>query len=251
MARSWGMPMNATYTGEGHPDTLAEILALQSQFEVFRFLKKTAELFGFRNFLVLRLPVSTSLDLHANSIITNWPAEFLGAYDRQGLLQTSAVIARLRKSVLPFCFDFAEMARERPADTSAKALKLYEEFGFRRGACIPVHDTKGGRSAVIMAGERAPLSQNELIELTMIAIHAYQRLTDVTGVADKPDQTLTEREIDCLTWTAAGKTSADIAQILTLSEHTVNHYLNRAAKKLDTVNRTQAVAKALRRGLIS
>ncbi|MFP3803129.1 response regulator transcription factor, partial [Paraburkholderia sp. SIMBA_027] len=54
----------------------------------------------------------------------------------------------------------------------------------------------------------------------------------------------------CLNWTAAGKTSAEIADILGLSEHTVNHYLNRATKKLDTVNRTQAVAKALRIGLI-
>jgi len=53
-----------------------------------------------------------------------------------------------------------------------------------------------------------------------------------------------------LTWTAAGKTSAEIAEILGLSEHTVNHYLNKATKKLDTVNRTQAVAKALRVGLI-
>ena len=42
----------------------------------------------------------------------------------------------------------------------------------------------------------------------------------------------------------------EIAEILTLSEHTVNHYLNRATKKLDTVNRTQADAKALRIGLI-
>jgi len=30
----------------------------------------------------------------------------------------------------------------------------------------------------------------------------------------------------------------------------VNHYLNRATRKLDTANRTQAVAKALRIGLI-
>ena len=50
--------------------------------------------------------------------------------------------------------------------------------------------------------------------------------------------------------TAAGKTSVEIAEILTLSEHTINHYLNRATKKLDAVNRTQAVAKALRLGLI-
>ncbi|MNY40575.1 HTH-type quorum sensing-dependent transcriptional regulator VjbR [compost metagenome] len=61
---------------------------------------------------------------------------------------------------------------------------------------------------------------------------------------------MSEREIDCLNWTAAGKTSAEIAEIMMLSEHTINHYLNRATKKLDTVNRTQAVAKALRVGLI-
>ena len=42
----------------------------------------------------------------------------------------------------------------------------------------------------------------------------------------------------------------EIAEILGLSEHTINHYLNRATKKLDAVNRTQAVAKALRLGLI-
>ena len=50
--------------------------------------------------------------------------------------------------------------------------------------------------------------------------------------------------------TAAGKTSVEIAKILNLSEHTVNHYLNNATRKSGTVNRTQTVASALRNGWI-
>jgi len=41
------------------------------------------------------------------------------------------------------------------------------------------------------------------------------------------------------------------AEILGLSEHTVNHYLNQVTRKLEAVNRTQAVVKAIRRGLIA
>jgi DNA-binding CsgD family transcriptional regulator len=42
-----------------------------------------------------------------------------------------------------------------------------------------------------------------------------------------------------------------MAKILDLSEYTVNHYLSRATRKLDSVNRVQTVAKAIRAGLIN
>ncbi len=61
---------------------------------------------------------------------------------------------------------------------------------------------------------------------------------------------LNKRELECLNWAAAGKTSGEIAVIVSLSEHTVNHYLNSCCKKLDCVNRTQAVARAIRMRVI-
>jgi LuxR family quorum sensing-dependent transcriptional regulator len=85
----------------------------------------------------------------------------------------------------------------------------------------------------------------------MISTCVFDRLYHLTRRDRKAGEDLTQREIDCLTWTAAGKTSMEISNILSLSEHTVNHYLNRATKKLDTVNRTQAVAKSIRMGIIS
>jgi DNA-binding CsgD family transcriptional regulator len=85
----------------------------------------------------------------------------------------------------------------------------------------------------------------------MISTHVFERLYHIDRRDQRVGEDLTQREIDCLNWTAAGKTSVEISDILSLSEHTVNHYLNRATKKLDTVNRTQAVAKALRMGIIT
>ncbi|TGU67737.1 helix-turn-helix transcriptional regulator, partial [Mesorhizobium sp. M1C.F.Ca.ET.144.01.1.1] len=59
-----------------------------------------------------------------------------------------------------------------------------------------------------------------------------------------------KRELECLKLTANGNTSEEIAKLLKLSVHTANQYLTQSTQKLNAVNRNQAVAKALRLGLI-
>jgi len=224
-----------------------EIGGLKTQFDVFRFMKRVTEYYACRTFLVMTLPGATSLDLSSNSVITNWPAELMAHFDREGLMQTSPVIRRLRTSTLPFTFDLETVGADRRGPL---VRGIFGRFGVVRGAYFPVHDMAGNRGAVSFAGDGSPFVRQQMMELMYIAVHVFERLAEIRNLDVKPTDTLTDREIDCLNWTAAGKTSAEIADILGLSEHTVNHYLNRAAKKLDTVNRTQAVAKALRVGLI-
>jgi LuxR family transcriptional regulator, quorum-sensing system regulator BjaR1 len=242
--------MNATQDIAIHKNVLSEIPSLQSQFDVFRFLRRMVELFGYRVFIVFKIPPATSLLLSENCIITNWPADFLGSYDRLVLLPECPLMPGLRRSIVPVPIDFAQLAASYPVAQRDIIAELYRAAHLKTGVAIPVGKPDGTRCVMMIAGERDAITYREMVELTMIAIHGFQRLVEVTADDGKQPQILTDREVDCLTWTAAGKTSADIATILTLSEHTVNHYLNRAAKKLDTVNRTQAVAKALRRGLI-
>jgi DNA-binding NarL/FixJ family response regulator len=62
---------------------------------------------------------------------------------------------------------------------------------------------------------------------------------------------LTEREREVLTWVARGKTSAEIAMILGVRERTVNFHCDHAIRRLDVVNRTQAVAAAMAQRLIA
>ncbi|MFZ2103598.1 MAG: helix-turn-helix domain-containing protein [Oricola sp.] len=61
---------------------------------------------------------------------------------------------------------------------------------------------------------------------------------------------ITARERECLRWCAEGKTSEEIGIILTLSTHTVNHYLISATKKLNAVNRMHAITIAVRLGIL-
>ena len=65
-----------------------------------------------------------------------------------------------------------------------------------------------------------------------------------------PHIRVTARERECLRWCAEGKTSEEIGIILSLSTHTVNHYLISATKKLNAVNRVHAITTAIRLGLL-
>ncbi len=61
---------------------------------------------------------------------------------------------------------------------------------------------------------------------------------------------LTNREITVLRWIADGKSSADIAEILRLSERTVHFHTNNAIIKLGTTNRTAAAVAAALLGIL-
>jgi len=64
------------------------------------------------------------------------------------------------------------------------------------------------------------------------------------GEAARLKVALNERERECLTWSARGKTSPEIAAILNLSKRTVNFHIENACRKLNVATRTEAVAKA-------
>jgi len=63
-------------------------------------------------------------------------------------------------------------------------------------------------------------------------------------------QILTERETEILRWLMEGKTSWDVGKILSISESTVKFHVNNTLVKLNAVNRTHAVAKAILSNLI-
>jgi len=51
------------------------------------------------------------------------------------------------------------------------------------------------------------------------------------------------REVDIMEWVRKGKTNQEIGMILDISAFTVKNHVQRIFKKLDVVNRAQAVAK--------
>ena len=64
------------------------------------------------------------------------------------------------------------------------------------------------------------------------------------------DEALTAREIDVLSRVAGGNRNRDIAGQLSISEETVKVHMKHIMEKLGASDRTQAVAIAIRRGII-
>jgi DNA-binding CsgD family transcriptional regulator len=239
-----------THHSSSNAELVGEIARLKTQFDAFRFMKRLTESYRARAFIVFNLPPSTSFELRSNTIITNWPAELITAYDQDGQLSSSPLLQRLRTSTVPFYHDATDPKNRHGDGRPSTIVTMLERFRMQRCAHLPTHNASGERGCVSISGDREEFSQKEMSELSYLAIHVFERLGRIHSMDMHVTEMLTDREIDCLSWTAAGKTSVEIADIVGLSEHTVNQYLNRATKKLDTVNRTQAVAKALRVGII-
>jgi diguanylate cyclase (GGDEF)-like protein len=69
------------------------------------------------------------------------------------------------------------------------------------------------------------------------------------AAADVPFR-LTARELECLQWSAIGKSSWEISTILSISESAVNFHMANIRSKFDVSSRRQAVVQAIRFGLI-
>lgn len=64
------------------------------------------------------------------------------------------------------------------------------------------------------------------------------------------DRRLATREMECLYWAAEGKTVKETAIILGVSAVTIHDYRRSILQKLNCSKMAQAVAKALRSGLL-
>jgi DNA-binding CsgD family transcriptional regulator len=77
-----------------------------------------------------------------------------------------------------------------------------------------------------------------------------QRGASCYGMPRMRPPRLSVRQLEALRWTAQGKTSWEAAVIMRCTEATVNYHLKQVFRKLEVVNKTHAVSKALDLGLL-
>ncbi|MBU4529093.1 MAG: helix-turn-helix transcriptional regulator [Hoeflea sp.] len=221
-----------------------------SQFDIFRLLREITEQFGFKFFLVANTSGSASGAFSEAVVITSAPSDLIQGYEDNGLMAANPLAAMIREAGAPS--EHRPRASGSPQADCEKtvAIATMTENDLDCWFTVPVYDPDHGAAAVCFLGNRPPMSACETAEMTLYAHLMHQKLRQVSAKPAKSASPLTDRERECLLWTAAGKTSVEIGRILDLSEHTVNHYLNNVARKVGAVNRTQAVAYAMRHGYI-
>jgi DNA-binding CsgD family transcriptional regulator len=141
---------------------------------------------------------------------------------------------------------------------SAAELAMWRRargIGLRDGLTVPLHDPRTKRYGVLsvlhfgrpkefddwIGAHRSMLGSAAY--LAHLAISGAQPLTCAAGP-------LSDRERQCLALVAEGLSSKHIGKRLHLSPRTVELHVARAMKRLDAVNRSHAVALALRQNML-
>ncbi|WP_246780535.1 LuxR family transcriptional regulator [Rhizobium sp. AQ_MP] len=178
------------------------------------------------------------------------PAEYCREFDRLEFLRYCPTIPHLSRSIMHHAWSVGAEGTAPSFDCPPEFAALMRKYRLISGVLFSVNSVDGSRFVVRYDGDRSPLAMAEINELSMLSIQAFDVFDRLRRTASNTN-VLSARELEVVRWTAQGKTSLEIGQILSLSDHTVNAYMTNAIRKLDCVNRTQLVAKAIRMKIIS
>jgi DNA-binding CsgD family transcriptional regulator len=162
------------------------------------------------------------------------------------------LLDHIEMSLLPIIWNGSDAASTANVGEFAPLIRRLETTSLPfSGLVFPVRLGALGNGYVSFFGGVIEPSADQIIENH---IHSSQIMMDLLALDERrsvPSETLSEREITCLQLAGDGRISEEIAEKLGLSVHTVNAYLGSATIKLDSVNRIQAIAKAIRTGYIT
>lgn len=169
--------------------------------------------------------------------------------DRSFALRAPFILAA-RYAAEPFFYHQGRFSSWRPLPKleTIPVAEAAQDFGVAAAIIAPAYLTGGVIGAVVWASDVAPPDLPVLYAANADRMHgAALRLVSAyrDGMADDaPLARLTKREIQCLKWAAAGKTDADIGQIIGISGPTVRFHVQNAALKLRVAGRAQAIHRA-------
>jgi len=136
-------------------------------------------------------------------------------------------------------------------------IAIREEFRDARVIMLTTFEGDFEVQRALQAGARGYLLKNmppaELVQVIR-QVHAGKKRIPQELAAELAerisDDSLTAREIEVLKHVAGGNRNRDIAEILNISEETVKVHIKHIMDKLSAKDRTQAIAIAVRRGII-
>ncbi|MBZ0092693.1 MAG: LuxR family transcriptional regulator [Sulfuricellaceae bacterium] len=222
----------------------------ETEAALFQSLRRLALSLGFDHFMY-----AAKVKLGGNVFeptLSGYPPAWLERYRSRNFAKIDPVLRHCETRLTPLVW--------RPEIfSSAAQQRFFEEarqFGLKSGVSFPVHGSQGEVALLSLSLDSdAPWVQRHIAKrmasghlLACFAHEAMMRL--VVAPAVNSVAPLTEREKECLYWVGAGKNTAEIAQVLHVSEHTVVYHIRNTLHKFGVRSRLQAVLRAAALGVI-
>jgi DNA-binding CsgD family transcriptional regulator len=185
-------------------------------------------------------------------LLNAYPPDWVSRYAEAGHVRHDPVARWAPAAMAPF--SWRDAAARDGGRRAGIVMAEASGFGLRDGIVVPIHGPDR-RTWVVSIALPSALAPEQSVALHFLAVQfhvAYQELAarKAAPIPPRHGGILAPREADCLAWSAQGKTSAEIAAILAVTERTVNFHLTNAMRKLQAVNRIHAAVKAVHLGLV-
>ena len=225
------------------------LLSCDSAAGLFQHVTVLAREFGF-DYCAYGIRMPLPISAPRTEMFNNYPADWRKYYQAQSYLAVDPTVARGGRSTMPFIWSDELFASARDLWEDARAYGL--EYGWVQSC----RDAQGISGMLTLARAEEDLSSSELRaktpEMSWLAQVTHNGMARCLTARLLPEAevTLSNREVEVLRWTAEGKTSNEVADILRIAERTVNFHINNAMAKLKPNNKTAAVIRAAVLGLL-
>jgi LuxR family quorum sensing-dependent transcriptional regulator len=204
---------------------------------------------GFTNAICMRVPEAGE-QLDSAVLLNSYPKDWVKHYEEQGYIDSDPVVRELFLTYQPFSWSEV-MARREIGPFERKIMDECADAGMREGFVVPIYQSGGYTGLVSFAGRDPIITEESKGAVTLASIYLHNKLTTLRRREAQASYGLTERELECLRWAAAGKSDWEIGQILLISAKTVNYHIENAKRKFGVATRVQAIVAALRIGRLS
>ena len=202
---------------------------------------------GFEHFayaLTVKVPSLKTQQYYINGFPDGWAEKYLAS----GYFKVDPIVGHAENSSLPAIWTDGDFH-------DGKSHAFWEDargFGLAEGLSFAVKEQPGVTGIFSLARDKAlDLQGQDLAALVgraqmfaSLLHHAVARI-DLPKLLPEQTTPLTEREKECLKWTADGKTAWEIGKILSIAERTVVFHINNVVQKLGAANKTQAIVRAV------
>lgn len=171
------------------------------------------------------------------TLLMQTPDNWAEHYSKNTTIQNDSLYLRSQSQSRPLFWQ-ADVKLEHEAFLP---MENWRQFGMEEGIAIPLHGPAGSFGYFALSRHRKePIKLQDFFHLSYLGHIIQEQAIPLFS----PEQSyLSIREKECLFWVSEGKTSWEIAQILGITERTVNFHLNNAIRKSGCKNRYQTVAK--------
>lgn len=222
-------------------ELIDELRALKGSEAVSRRLSQALLGFGFHAFLMTRLPARTER-IDPYILVKSWPHAWLSRYSRLGYYAHDPVAQNCFATLEPFIWSRANWDGCDP-QLARRVMNEACDFDLRDGVMVPMHDLSGRQASLSLAARTLDLPPSGLKAIHLVGLYAFASADERSCVPPR----LSPREREVLSWTAQGKSTWDVGEILGVSQQTVATHLKNAKVKLDGTTVTHTVVQALRR----